>query len=115
MTQLPFLINKINKTISGEQKMSMSVEFTITRPDTDTNWPWSGVSGFSELNALREQYNVTSSDSESSDGLVSTWIETCPDENVNAYFDAFKSFWSNTGVNRTASDTNVTIDSRVIG
>jgi hypothetical protein len=94
--------------------MSMSVEFTITRPNIETNWPWSGVSGLSELNALREQYNVTSSDSESSDGLVSTWIETCPDENVNAYFDAFKSFWEQTSVNTVASANNVIIDSRVV-
>jgi hypothetical protein len=94
--------------------MAMTVEFTITRPNTETNWPWSGVSGLSELNALREQYNVTSSDSESSDGLVSTWIETCPDENVNAYFDAFKSFWEQTSVNTVASANNVIIDSRVV-
>jgi hypothetical protein len=94
--------------------MSMSVEFTITRPNIETNWPWSGVSGLSELNALREQYNVTSSDSESSDGLVSTWIETCPDENVNAYFNAFKLFWQQSGVNSNAANDNVTIDSRVV-
>ena len=94
--------------------MSMSVEFTITRPNIETNWPWSGVSGLSELNALREQYNVTSSASESSDGLVSTWIETCPDENVNAYFNAFKLFWQQSGVNSNAANDNVTIDSRVV-
>ena len=94
--------------------MAMTVEFTITRPNTETSWPWSGVSGLSELNALREQYNVTSSDSESSDGLVSTWIETCPDENVNAYFNAFKLFWQQSGVNSNAANDNVTIDSRVV-
>ena len=96
--------------------MAMTVEFTITRPNTETSWPWSGVSGFSEteLNALREQYNVTSSASESSDGLVSTCIETCPDENVTAYFDAFKSFWEQTSVNTVASANNVIIDSRVV-
>ena len=94
--------------------MAMTVEFTITRPNTETSWPWSGVSGLSELNALREQYNVTSSASESSDGLVSTCIETCPDENVNAYFDAFKSFWEQSGVNSNAANGNVTIDSRVV-
>ena len=96
--------------------MAMTVEFTITRPNTETSWPWSGASGFSEseLNALREQYNVTSSASESSDGLVSTWIETCPDENVNAYFNAFKLFWQQSGVNSNAANDNVTIDSRVV-
>jgi hypothetical protein len=94
--------------------MAMTVEFKITRPNTETNWPWSGVSGFSELTALREQYNVTSSDSESSDGLVSTWTETCPDENVEDYFDAFRSFWEQSGVNSNADNDNVTIDSRVV-
>lgn len=94
--------------------MALSVEFKITRPNTETNWPWSGVSGFSELTSLREQYNVISSTSESPDGLVSTFIETCPDENVTDYFDAFKSFWEQTGVNTVASANNVIIDSRVV-
>ena len=94
--------------------MALVVEFTITRPNTETSWPWSGVSGFSELTSLREQYNVISSASESPDGLVSTWTETCPDENVTAYFDAFKSFWEQTSVNTVASANNVIIDSRVV-
>ena len=94
--------------------MAMSVEFTITRPNTETDWPWSGVSGLSELASLREQYNVTSSDNESPDGLVSTWIETCPDENVSAYFDAFKSFWDEAGLNTISAANNITIDSRVV-
>jgi len=94
--------------------MAMTVEFKITRPGTDTDWPWSSLSGVSELNSLREQYNVTSSDSVSDDGLVWTWYETCPDENVQDYFSAYKSFWQKTGVNIIASDNNVTIDSRVV-
>jgi len=91
--------------------MAMSVEFKITRPNTETDWPWSGVSG---LSSLREQYNVTSSESVSEDGLVWTGVETCPDENVVAYFEEFKTFWDQAGANTVAGSNNITIESRVV-
>lgn len=93
--------------------MALVVEFIVTRPDLETGWPWEGVSEFSQLSALREEYGATSSDSISADGLSWTWTESCPLEN-GAYFDAFSAFWEEQGVNSTAASNNVTVSSSVI-
>ena len=94
--------------------MAFTVEFTITRPNTETDWPWETVSGPTGLASLREQYNATSSESVSADGLVWTVLETCPAANVDEYFASFRSIWENIGVNSNAVDNNVTISSRVV-
>lgn len=94
--------------------MALTVQITITRPDTETSWPWEGVSELTQLNAIREEYGATSTNSISDDGLTWTWTESCPLETGDAYFDAFNSFWDEAGVNTISAANNITIESRVV-
>ena len=94
--------------------MALVVEFTVTRPDLETSWPWEGISEFSQLSALREEHGATSSDSISADELSWTWTESCPMETGDAYFSAYSSFWEDQGVNSAAASSNVTVSSSVI-
>lgn len=94
--------------------MALVVEFTVTRPDLETSWPWEGIAEFSQLSSLREEHGATSSDSISADELSWTWTESCPMETGDAYFAAYSSFWEDQGVTAAAASSNVTVSSSVI-
>ena len=94
--------------------MALTVQITVTRPDTETSWPWEGVSELTQLNTIREEHGATSTDSISDDGLTWTWTESCPLETGDAYFDAYQAFWQNEGVQSNADSTNVTVISTVL-
>jgi len=94
--------------------MALTVELKITRPNTETNWPWSATdaSTLAELASLRETHGATSSNHASADGLSLVYTESCPLENGDAYFAEYANIWQ--GVAESAVSSNITITSTVI-
>ncbi|MDA8940603.1 hypothetical protein N9H34_00570 [bacterium] len=94
--------------------MALTVELTVTRPNTETSWPWSGTdaSVLTQLESLRETHGATSSTVTSEDGLTSVFTESCPIETGDDYFAEYSNIWQTAG--NTAASTGVTISSIVI-
>jgi len=94
--------------------MALTVELTITRPNTETSWPWAGTdaSVLTQLESLRETHGATSSNVTSEDGLTLVYTESCPLENGGAYFSEYANIWQAAETNAVSS--GVTISSTVI-
>ena len=90
--------------------MALIVEITITRPNTETNWPWSGTdsSVLAQLESLRETHGATSSNVISEDGLTSVFTESCPLETGDAYFAEYANIWQTAGSNAVSTGVNIT-------
>lgn len=97
--------------------MAYVLERTFTRPDTDTAWPWGGLTAESQasLEALRQEHGVTMTNSMSSDELVATYTDTAASEaDYVEYFNAAQVYWQAANIEGASASNNIVIDFTVL-
>ena len=97
--------------------MAFIIDRTFVRPDTSTAWPWSGITSSltNQLNAAKTTYSVTTTSTESADGLTCVYTDTCPtySDYVN-YFEDTKSIWNTVNLSSNITNDNITMTYNVV-
>lgn len=97
--------------------MAFIIDRTFVRPNTTTPWPWSTITPtlVSELNSAKATYNVTTTNTESDDGLTCVYTDTCPTYTSYVdYTNATRDIWSGVGLESNVASDNITMSYNVV-
>lgn len=97
--------------------MAFIIDRTFVRPDTSTPWPWSGITSSStnQLNAAKTTHSVTTTSTESADGLTCVYTDTCPSYSQYIdYFNETQSIWQGVNLEQNVQDDNITMTYNVV-
>jgi len=95
--------------------MAFAIEYTFVRPSTDVAWPEFSVDQQTQIQALRETHNVSSTDTFSEDNL--TWVRRQAAESMEAYTPFYtegQPIWEAAGIIYNAQQADITVSLDII-